>query len=211
MKPNTHHASAVIRVGGGRGFVIETVDRQIGDVKIADRLVVTASHCLPALPPCDANAYLNEITYQSLLGPIGGRTAVWAECLFVDPRADIAVLGCPDDQELGDQAEAYWELTESIDPLMIADAKHGAPAWLLSLDGKWGKCTVQVGARGMFIKDAHAGIHGGMSGSPILDGKGNAIGVVCCSHSGVDGLHTSGTQARLTNHLPAWLVRALER
>jgi hypothetical protein len=28
---------------------------------------------------------------------------VWAECLFVDPIADLAVLGAPDSQELHDK------------------------------------------------------------------------------------------------------------
>jgi hypothetical protein len=35
---------AVVRVDGGRGFVVETEDE--------DRFVITAGHRLPHLPPC---------------------------------------------------------------------------------------------------------------------------------------------------------------
>lgn len=49
---------------------------------------------------------------------------MWAECLFVDPVADIVVLGSPDGQELQDQSEAYEALIEIAIPLPI-----GEPAW----------------------------------------------------------------------------------
>jgi hypothetical protein len=55
--------SSVIRVGDGRGFVVE------GDT---DRLIITAAHCLPFLPPCCAASSLHECSYQQLLAPIGG-------------------------------------------------------------------------------------------------------------------------------------------
>jgi hypothetical protein len=39
-----------------------------------------------------------------LLSPLGAEPHVWAECLFVDPVADLAVLGPVDGQELYDEA-----------------------------------------------------------------------------------------------------------
>ena len=65
---------------------------------------------------------------------------MWAECQFVDPIADIAVLGSVDGQELYDEAAAYDDLTDEIDPLPIADAPEKGSAWLLSLDGQWLQC-----------------------------------------------------------------------
>lgn len=52
------------------------------------------------------------MTYKNFLGPLGGKRQVWAECLFVDPIADIAVFGTPDTQDLYEQADAYDELTQ---------------------------------------------------------------------------------------------------
>ena len=41
------------------------------------------------------------------MGTIGGENTVSGECLFVNPVADIAVLGCPDSQERYEEATAY--------------------------------------------------------------------------------------------------------
>jgi hypothetical protein len=90
--------NAVITVGDGRGFVVEG-ERET-------RLIITAAHCLPSFPLCHGASYLEERTYQALLGPLGEKPTVWTECLFVDPIADIAVLGQPDNQdELYDQGD----------------------------------------------------------------------------------------------------------
>jgi len=66
--------------------------------------------------------HLQEETYPKLLGPLGGRRTVWAQCLFADPIADIAVLGQPDNQALGKQADAYDALLDAMTALPVADA-----------------------------------------------------------------------------------------
>src|SRR5215472_851248 len=100
----------VIQVGDGRGFVVEGRD--------GNRCVITAGHCLPHLP--QACSYDDDgRVYPNLLGPIGGESTVWAECLFVDPVADIAVLGAPDYERLPDEAAAYRAFVERIDPLRV--------------------------------------------------------------------------------------------
>ena len=82
---------AVVTVGEGRGFIVETSRH---------RFVVTAAHCLRRLPPLAAAA-LDQYarTYADLLAPLDDHEPkVWAECVFVDPVADVAVLGEPDVQ-----------------------------------------------------------------------------------------------------------------
>lgn len=94
---------SVIRIGDGLGFVID--HRGV-------RLVVTAAHCLPSMPPPIAASNLEERTYGNLLAPLGKKPRVWAECLFVNPVADIAVLGSPDTQDLFKEAAAYDALKQ---------------------------------------------------------------------------------------------------
>jgi hypothetical protein len=48
--------------------------------------------------------------------------------LFADPIADLAILGCPDDQELSEQAEAYEALVEPAAALEIVDAPRNGQA-----------------------------------------------------------------------------------
>ena len=120
-----------------------------------------------------------------------------AECLFLDPIGDIAVLGPPDDQTLYNEWEAYTALMEAADPLPIADAPMSGPAWLLSLGGQWFRCNVQHNGGALWISDASERIVGGMSGSPILAEDGSAIGALCTGSCTVElSLRPLPTRAR---------------
>jgi hypothetical protein len=128
-------------VGCGRGFVVESG---------TNRYVVTAAHCVVSgikqdLPPCIAVTEAEDLTYPKLLAPLGGNPWVWAQCLFVDPTADIAVLGSPDAQTIPEEAITYAALMQTFSPIDIADPVsigsddlwQKARGWMLSLDGKW--------------------------------------------------------------------------
>ena len=198
---------AILTVGEGRGFVINGR---------YNRLVITAAHCLPFFPPCHGASYTEERTYQGLLASLGDEPAVWAECLFADPIADLAVLGSPDNQVLFDEADAYETVTESVDPFAIAEAPEEGSGWLCSLSGEWFRCAVQYLTRidgPIWISKTEQPIKCGMSGSPIISDDGAAIGVVNLGSvtpemtdrcEGKYGLPNS----RLVRDLPGWLLRA---
>jgi hypothetical protein len=153
---------SVLTVGDGRGFVVSCR---------GERLVVTAAHCLPFFPPCLSMSDLGERTYTALLAPLGSKPAVWAECLFANPIADIAVLGSPDNQDLFHQAEAYEALMESVTPIAIADAPEKGQGWLLSLEGEWFGCTIEYIKHvdgPLWIANTAQPIASGMSGSPVI-------------------------------------------
>ena len=118
----------------------------------APSYVVTAAHCVWAeAPPPIAARDRWEVTYQNLIASLGGERQVTAECVFYDPIADIAVLGAPDNQELGAEALAYEELTEQATPFPTGKLtfprqelfrKASSEARMLSLDGEWFNCRV---------------------------------------------------------------------
>jgi hypothetical protein len=121
---------AIVTVDGGRGFVIETRH---------DRFVITAAHCLPTLPPAHPLSYTEERTYHKLLGPIGSAPTISAECLFVDPVVDIAVLGEPDGQlYLEGEDEAFRAFVEATPALQVGVLADRCDAWLHTLDGGLG-------------------------------------------------------------------------
>jgi hypothetical protein len=215
MSEDPRRSQSILRVGGGRGFVIE---------KDGARFVITAAHCLTApvtvrgdfaskgatLPPAYGASYSEERTYPHLLGPLGAKPRVPAECLFVDPVADVAVLGPVDVEELYDHAQAYEELVEAVDPLPLGSLTFGyrrhpgrsltvdgrkvkmkgfvdltpiaeSDAWLLALDGHWFRCRVTSRGRALWIREAEEDIRSGMSGSPIISPARKAVGVLCTS------------------------------
>jgi hypothetical protein len=169
--------------------------------------VVTAAHCLPDLPPCFAASDYYERVYP-LLGTLDApKPEVWAECLFADPIADIAVLGSPDCQLMCDEAESYGALTKEAPTLRIGKAPRKGSAWLLALDGRWVRSTVGLADNGLWI-DNSTKIEGGMSGSPIMADDRTAIGVVClgAEPSSPDGVYGNHPNPVLEYHLPGWLL-----
>jgi hypothetical protein len=213
---------AVLRVGDGRGFVVEHRNH----LGWSERIIITAAHVIAhaalgdgteGLPSCHPARYLNEETYPRLLGPLGSDCTVWAQFLFVDPIADIAVLTQPDNQELPDEAEAYDALVDGMHSLVIADAPGEGtkivdsggyrfealtpgtgPARVLSLTGDWLTGKVMRFGAGMAFEPGDA-FAGGMSGSPIIDTQGRAIGVVSCDMR----------NPVILDSLSAWLVRRI--
>jgi hypothetical protein len=208
--------ACVVKVGGGRGFIIKHRTRNPtvpGVFRLKrfheSRLVVTAAHCLPELPAPISALFAQEKTYQ-LLGTLdGSKSGIWAECLFVNPVADIAVLGAPDGQADYDE-EAYWALTDDAPFLRIGKAESG-PGWVLSLDGKWTRTTLEIyhhiGGFSLSIDYPKAG----MSGSPILNDSGLAVGIAAIgtAETGRNGKvveKRSFGQPILVRDLPGWLL-----
>ena len=58
---------------------------------------------------------------------------------------------------------------------------EGSRSPVVSLAGEWFDCKVEHVGGPLLITDANKGIVGGMSGSPILDAGGSAIGVATLS------------------------------
>jgi hypothetical protein len=215
-KPTEVQASwrqSVIAVGNGRGFVMAD-DRE-------RPVVITAARCLPRLPLAKAASDTWNRVYRRLLGPLEAKPAIAAEVMFVDPVADIAILGPPDHQDLWEQAEAYNKLVKDTLPLPVATLdfdrethtlpdghtflgrlEANADAFLLSLDNEWFSCRVNC-RRGIWISDATNPIMPGMSGSPIVTQRG-VIGIVTLSIGSAQ--REGGPQAYLPFALPGWML-----
>src|SRR4030095_7753945 len=184
---------AVIRVGDGRGFLVDFR---------RSRLVLTAAHCLPTLPTsAHPYAHLEERTYANLLGPLDDETAtVWAELLFVDPIADVAVLGTPDNQELSAESDAYDAVVDERPAFRCGAIDNDSAGFVLSLDGVWMPCSVRPANnwRGR-LSVMGASTPCGTSGSPIVRADGRAVGIVS----------SEGAHPRLALDLPGWLLTEL--
>jgi hypothetical protein len=197
----------VVKVGHGRGFVVEhSYELPAFQGKRffrTIRLVVTAAHCLPRLPKTEGLRFLGE-TYKNLLGPLSdAKRHVWAQCAFADPVADVAILQGPDDQRQGEQHDAYEELTESAGAFTVgAPSATTGQCRVLKINGHWEELGY-VANRGLCLKVAGDQIEAGMSGSPIVSITGKAIGLISIG-SNNDG---ECPQPLLMDSLPGWLLR----
>jgi Trypsin-like peptidase domain len=200
---------AVVRVGGGRGFVVSAGD---------DRYVLTAAHCLPhsRFPrPHLANS-VSDLTFRKIIGPLASKQrTICAELCVLNLIDDVAVFTEPDCQALWDENDQYGAFTEQammigqspqVRPPYECTVETETPARLLSLDGQWLDCTVQNNGRFLTVRQGNQLIKPGMSGSPIVNADGAAIGLVSTSGDGGD----SNVHPSLADCLPAWLSRKLD-
>jgi hypothetical protein len=185
---------SIIRVGDGRGFLVWSR-------RWEEPIVLTAAHCLPRLPPPMPMSYTAERTYERLLGGLDVAAEVSAECLFVDPVADVAVLCAPDSQALSEERERFETFVSSRTCLPIAHAALPSAVSMLSLQNAWIRCQAPAnvpGARSISIAGPDEATAPGTSGSPILDVRGHAIALVSCGEV---------ANPLLAECLPAWLLR----
>ena len=210
-------ADSVITVDKGRGFIIE--HRSLSDFgngfkRLRRKLVVTASHCLPHAPVMPCYSY-QETTYANLLAPLGEEPSVWADCLFFDPVSDLAILGEPDNQELGEESEAYARLVDGRKPFTVAAPETGE-GYMLALDGvTWQPTPLEVHATVWGSSLSTGATLAGQSGSPIVDATGRAVALVSIGSEQVDlssGRRTNvdaGPQPILKFQLPSWVLKTV--
>lgn len=168
--------NAIVRVGGGRGFYI-------GDERRP--LVITAAHCLPHLPPPHSASKAEERSYADLIGSLdGAEREICTECVFVDPIADVAILGEPDGDRFYDEWEAYNAFFEDRPALTIGTLDHPTQGWLLTLNGEWIEVAVDITKSRTWLslpslsRATHDAIARGTSGSPILLGDRRVVGLI---------------------------------
>jgi hypothetical protein len=203
--------------GHARGFVVE-VRRAVPphpnfeSVPFAtERLVLTAAHCLPSLPPPHPWSYSEERTFV-VLGPLGAEPNIAAECLFVDLVADVAVLG-PDNQSdrFSEHAERYSAFVDDCATVTLGTISGECPAFLLTRAMHWESCRVRANLHGpatnLVLLDATDGTAPGCSGSPIIIENGSFVGLV--SVGSLDTKYGAHGQPWLARVLPAWLVELL--
>jgi len=153
----------------------------------------------------------HELTFRNIIGSLSSENgAISAELCVYGLTDDIAVFGAPDDH---DECQRYEEFTAAAamtigklsdaaapPPLLGLDADpaafisaleererhhaHALAAYLLSLECEWQPCTMHNGGRFLTILDGADGIKGGMSGSPIININGEAIGLVSTGGAG---------------------------
>jgi hypothetical protein len=153
----------IVRVGRGRGFVVE-INNQ--------RLILTAAHCLPEHP----QPYVSDPTLTEIIGTLDDESlTIGATCLSLDVITDLAVLAAPPARR--DDRAAFDHLMILASPLCIAPAQEGR-AWIMALDGTW--LPVHIGKiEGLSLEIVlERDLELGMSGGPVLNDDDAAVSLI---------------------------------
>jgi hypothetical protein len=203
-------SDAIVQVGcrDGRGFIV-------GGAHGA-RYVVTAARCLAQsrFPRPNLAFRVREWTFPNVIGPLGAnRGTITAQLCVINLADDIAVFGEPN-KELGFETHQYKQFTAIAMPVAEPPATpepcrwrnaSGSRAWVSAPDGTWLCCSVQDS--GGFLMVGGVDVTSAMSGSPIVNADGAAIGLISATEGG--GRYDTGYRS-LVDCLPAWLWRKLQ-
>jgi S1-C subfamily serine protease len=187
-------------------------------VLVSGGFVLTAAHCVEW--STEGDMALDD--HLATVKPTKGRSfraAIYA----VEPVADIAVLGQPDNQTFFDDAnafDAFCEATRPV-PVCIDDFVVGTSVrvFVRTHHKKWIAAKVarhgfpDVPPLATIYIEAEADIKGGTSGGPVVDEVGRLVGLVSVA-GGTQGCSRDGMMPRPHLALPRWLwarIQAAER
>lgn len=137
---------------------------------------------------------------------------------IVEPVCDVAVLGSLDGQEFYGEVCEYEDFCEDIPPVKICKDEYDLfkkfEVFIYTHDNGWVQAAEQLcrkNAPTLFI-ESEIQINGGTSGGPIVNEKGELLGIASTfseKHEADD--KSSGTIPRPHLALPAWIYQSICR
>jgi hypothetical protein len=180
-------------------------------VLVTGGFVLTAAHCINwdgrggmAL----GDHYLEPVRARD-------RTQFRLSPLAVEPVADMAVLGAPDNQVFPDDDDAFQEWCERTAAVPLStrtlDVDESLGVHIRTHQGKWITGTLtrhgipNTPPSGVVWLEADSPVRSGTSGGPVVDGAGRLVGVISWSGEGGSG-KCQGMIPVAHLALPRWVV-----
>jgi hypothetical protein len=198
MKPDisqkVENATVTLTKKGGQGILIR------------NQMILTACHCIEY--SIAGTMALGEYYLEGILTKKGNLKVT---PIFLDPVADIAVLGGLDGQEFYEEYNQFEEFCRNTPPVKICRNKLEVDKkfkiFIYTHEKKWITGIASLGIPGshmLWIK-ADEAIKGGTSGSGVINEIGEIVGIVSWTS---EQDFTGGAQRPLLA-LPLWVCRKI--
>ncbi len=151
-------------------------------VVVPGGFVLTAAHCIDWSPE---GAMVLGDYYLERIKTADGVELILSPCC-VEAVADIAVLAAPDRQEFYKEATRVEEFLDSVEPTPVSMDEYQFMekfrVFVRSHKGKWipgeaQHCSADKQSQSLFI-ETEEHIHGGTSGGPIVNERGELVAIV---------------------------------
>lgn len=197
FQPQIEEATVKIAATGGQG------------VLVANRLIVTASHCINVTG--DGSMAMSDRFIEEVITKQGRRLQLVAHA--VDPCADVAVLGEVDDQDLVDDVEAVEQFAAAVPYVKIATSLPTRRPFDVFLyhHGEWvaGKASPLCASKLRLSADKD--LTWEASGGPVVDENGELLGIITNTRSYGTIPPFGGQCPLLFQALPVWMLNAILR
>jgi hypothetical protein len=189
---------ATVSLKGGRGFLV------------AGNNILTAAHCIEAVDYSAAAAA--RAGYDEVFEIVETKMRRYTLSVSaLEPFADIAMLsGSAAPQLPFENNELFWSFTEETDPLRLCTEEFELfepfPVYVFTHEGDWiaGRAKLSaLGPRAFLLIEFDEDINEGSSGSPIVNGEGQVVGVLSTLRG------TLVIAPRPHQVLPVWAVRKI--
>ncbi|MCF8051592.1 MAG: serine protease [Desulfobacterales bacterium] len=188
--------------------VVKVAKKQGQGILVDNCCVITAAHCISW--DTDGGMAMGDFYIEEI--EMMGRNFKLRP-IAVEAVADIAVLGPLDSQAAYEEVEDFCEACRKITPVKICTAEFEPhkdfKAYVFTHDKGWIQATAHhyLSVYPTLWITTEKQIDGGTSGGPVVNEKGELLGVVSFNSINID--ECTGQIPRASLALPSWILQTI--
>jgi hypothetical protein len=177
---------------------VRLVEKGGQGVLVPGEFIITATHCIDWSGT--GGMVLGDVYPAEIKTASGAKFQLCVDAC--EPVSDMAVLGELDNQQCPDDAEAFEQWREQVEPVPLSalqlEVGQSSPVFIFTHKREW--------LAGSVTRSGMAVVESGTSGSPVVTGDGLLLGIVSHTISHHRAGKACGTIPVANMSLPHWVL-----